>query len=168
MIIRKTISDDTGQISLDYIIGICIFIVSFFFLYNILNTLFLPFQSNTDEVKPMAERVSTVLVESIEGLVVSETNPNILDKTKVQQFASELNSTYDEKLTDLGLKTSNLNYGLNVSLRYFNNSLYPNASYPLLLGGPIPDDYVNLGQTIRMVYLLDDTQNLMLVIKVWL
>ncbi|VVB87811.1 Uncharacterised protein [uncultured archaeon] len=170
MSIIKKMQEDAGQVSLDYIVGITTFILAFVFLYNILSSLLLPFQFNSDEVKPLADRAAAILVESTDGLAASATSPNIIDKTKIVQLNTDLNSpsTYDDKRAELGLVNGNLKYNLNVSLRYFNNSLYPNSSNPLMLGGSIPDEKTNVGQTIRMVYLSQDSKQLMLQVKVWI
>lgn len=169
MVIRKT-ENDQGQISLDYIIGITIFIVAFLFMYNLLTSLLLPFQINAGEVVPMAERASTVLVESSSGLAISESNPNVIDKDKVVQLNSSLNnpSMYDTMLINLGLSTTNINYNINVSLRYINNTLYPDPAHPILKAGPTPDDFSNIGKITRIVYLSQDSQRLILDVKVWL
>jgi len=165
----KSFNDDKGQVSIDYIIGISIFIMTFFFLYNILTSLFLPFQSNSDEIKAIADRVGTVLVESSgsNGLAIGASSPNILDKTKVTQLNNNLNNSYDDRQDKLGLTTSVMKYNLNVSLRYLNNSLYPNSTNPLLLGGPARGDYTNVAQTIRLIYLEQDSKRLQLVVEVW-
>ena len=172
MIIRR-IENDFGQISLDYIIGITIFIFAFLFMYSLLTSLLLPFQINSGEVVPMAERASTVLVESSSGLALSESNPNVIDIEKVKQLNSDLNDTsmYDTKLMQLGLTTTNINYNINVSLRYINNTLYPNplsTSVPLLNAGATPDDFSNVGKITRVVYMSQDSQILILDVKVWL
>ncbi len=170
MIIRK---NETGQVSLDYIIGITIFIVAFLFMYNLLTGLLLPFQINAGEVVPMAERASTVLVESSSGLAISESNPNVIDMDKVKQLNSDLNnpSLYETKLIQLGLTTTNINYNINVSLRYINNTLYPNPAFPslpLLRAGATPDERANVGKITRVVYLSQGSQTLLLDVKVWL
>jgi hypothetical protein len=170
---KRNFTADSAQVSLDFIIGMSTFIVSIFFLYSILNGLFVPFQSTSDESKAMADRVCTVLVESpntTNGLAISALNPNILDKSSIVQLNNDLINTitHKNKLNNLGLMTSTLKYKMNVSLRYFNYSLYPNASSPLLLGGEISDEYTSTAQTIRFVYLPADSQRLMLLVKVWL
>jgi len=162
--------DNNGQVSLDYVIGASIFILSFFFLLSVLSNLFLPFQYNSDETKSMADRISTILVETSNGLAISDSSPNIVDKPKIIQLNNELNNnvTYESKRDQLGLLTSTLKYNINVSLRYFNNTPYPGSISPLLLAGAIPDDSDNLAQTVRIVYLPEDSNKLILVVKVWL
>ncbi len=171
--IVSSMQNERGQVSLDYIIGITLFIVAFLFVYNLLTSLLLPFQLNADEVKPMAERASTVLVESSSGLAISESNPNVIDIDKVKQLNSDLNDPlmYDTRLNDLGLSTTNINYNINVSLRYINNTLYPNPSFPslpLLRAGKTPDESSNVGKITRVVYLSQKSQILILDVKVWL
>ena len=162
--------DDKGQVSLDYVIGVSLFILSFFFLLSVLSNLFLPFQFNSGETKSMADRISTILVETSNGIAISDSSPNIVDKPKILQLNNDLNNnvTYESKRDKLGLLTSTLNYNINVSLRYFNNTLYPSSINPLLLAGAIPDDSSNLGQAVRIVYLSQDSNKLILVVKVWL
>lgn len=171
MLIKRTSFDDTGQMSIDYIIGITIFIFSFFFLYSILDTLFLPLQSNSDEVQPMAERASSILVESTK-LAIDSSSPNIIDENKVINFNSSLNGNYEEELSKIGLVTTNLKYNLNVSLRYFNDTQYPNSSNSLLNAGRITDDNIKVGQIVRFVCLSQDISQdctrLKLVVRVWL
>jgi len=171
--IVSSMQNERGQVSLDYIIGITLFIIAFLFVYNLLTSLLLPFQLNADEVKPMAERASTVLVESSSGLAISESNPNVIDMDKVIQLDSDLNdpSIYDTKLKELGLSTTNINYNINVSLRYINNTLYPdpsNSFRSLLKAGKTPDESSNVGKITRVVYLSQNSQILILDVKVWL
>jgi hypothetical protein len=172
---RKNLIAESAQVSLDFIIGMSTFIVAIFFIYSILNSLFIPFQSTSDESKAMADRVSTVLVESpntANGLANSASNPNILDKSNIVQLNNDLSDsnsiTYQDKTNNLGLNTSNVRYKLNVSLRYFNFSIYPNESSPLLLAGEISDEYASTAQTLRFVYISADSQRLILLVKVWL
>lgn len=171
--IKRYLKDDRGQISIDYIIGTSLFIVAFFFLYTVLAGLLLPFQLNSDEVKPMAERVSVALVESAgkNGLAIKDSDPNIIQKEKVLILNDSLNNidTYNQALIEYGLTTSDINYKMHVSLHYFNNTLYPRDSYSALLDtGPIPEDNSNVGMAERAVYLSPDSQILKLQVKVWL
>ena len=171
MVIKLNSFDNEGQMSIDYIIGITIFVLSFFFLYSILDSLFLPLQGNSDEVQPMAERASSILVESTK-LAIDSSSPNIIDENKVIDFNSSLNGNYEAELSKMGLVTTNINYSLNVSLRYFNDTLYPNSSNSLLNAGRITDDNTKIGQIVRFVCLSQDISQdctrLKLVVSVWL
>ncbi|MCX9083885.1 MAG: hypothetical protein OIN87_03685 [Candidatus Methanoperedens sp.] len=162
--------DIKGQMSLDYVIGVSIFILAFFFLLSVLSNLLLPFQFNSDETRSMADRISTVLVETSNGVAIGDTSPNIVDKDKIIQLNSDLNNnvTYESRRDQLGLLTSTLKYNINVSLLCLNNTLYPDPVNPILLGGAIPDGSSNMGQSVRIVYLPQDSKKLILVVKVWL
>lgn len=167
---RKGIDDCEGLISIDYIMGSSIFILSFFFLFNILTSMFIPFESTTDEVKAMSNRISTVLAESSTGIITRASSPNIIDPVKVSEFNASLNdpSKFDATMAQLGLYSDETNYKLNVSLNYLNGSIYMSGSNPMLLGGPPSDDYNNIAQTSRFVYLPSDSRMLILEVKVWL
>lgn len=167
---RKDFNECQGLISIDYIIGISIFILSFFFLFNILTSMFIPFDSTTDEVKAMSNRISTILVESPSGIITDAQDPNVIDTVKVSVLNESLNdpSKLDDILTQFGLYTEETQYKLNVSLNYLNGTLYTSGSRPVLLGGPLPDDYNNVALTSRIVYLSSNSKMLMLNVKVWL
>lgn len=167
---RKYLDDCEGLISIDYIMGISIFILSFFFLFNILSSMFIPFESTSDEVKAMSNRISTVLVESPAGIITDASNPNVIDTIKVSALNASLNepSSSDSLMTQLGLNTDELEYKLNISLNYINGSIYTSGSTPVLLGGPLPDEHNNVALTSRIVYLPSDSRMLLLNVKVWL
>ena len=167
---KKDINDCEGLISIDYIVGISTFILSVFFLFNILSSMFIPFESTSDEVKAISNRIGTILVESPGGLITNALSPNIIDPTKVSGFNESLNnpSEFETKMAELGLHSSETKYKLNVSLNYINGSVYMTGSNPMLLGGPPSDEYTNVAKTSRIVYLSSDSMMLLLEVKVWL
>lgn len=167
------IRDEKGQVSIDYIVGMSIFIIAFTYLFYILIGLFIPFQSTSDEVKAMSDRISNVLVEGSDatnGTAIDAGSPNIINKTSLVNLNISLNNQtlYNNKQDALGLNITNKKYDMNVSLRYPNGSLYPSNSNPLLLGGPAPDEYTNVGETVRVIYLQQDSKRLFLDVKVWI
>lgn len=167
---KNEINDCEGLISIDYIVGISIFILSFFFLFNILTSMFIPFESTSDEVKAMSNRIGTILAESPSGLITNGLSPNIIDPAKVSEFNSSLNDPleFDTMMAELGLHSSEVEYKLNVSLNYVNGSVYRVGSNPMLLGGPPSDEYTNVAKTSRIVYLPSDSKMLLLEVRVWL
>lgn len=167
---RKEINNCEGLISIDYIVGISIFIISIFFLFNILTSMFIPFESTSDELKAMSNRISTTLVESPSGLITNALSPNIIDPAKVSELNESLNNPlkFDVKTAELGLYSSETKYKLNISLNYINGDIYKAGSNPMLLGGQLPDEYTNVAKTSRIVYLPSDSRMLMLEVKVWL
>ncbi|WP_449288758.1 DUF7287 family protein [Methanomethylovorans hollandica] len=55
--------DNNGQITVDYLVGITIFLLSLVFVFQYTNGLFTPFESSSDEVTMIADRVATTVVE---------------------------------------------------------------------------------------------------------
>lgn len=167
---RNEINNCEGLVSIDYIVGISIFIISIFFLFNILASMFIPFESTSDEIKAMSNRISTTLVESSSGLITNALSPNIIDSAKVSELNESLNNPleYDAKMAELGLYAGEIKYKLNISLNYINGDIYTSGSNPMLLGGSVPDEYTNVAKTSRIVYLPSDSRMLMLEVKVWL
>ena len=148
-----------GQISLDFIAGVAIFMVTFIFLFQTLTSFFIPFQSNSDEIKSMADRVGMTLAETTSGLANDPTDSNIISVRRAELFNQRMNTTsgYNEVLEDLGLSSETTHYNLNVSLCNMSNSLYLNATGGVVLhNGPIPPCNVNIAQTVRIVYVKQD------------
>lgn len=163
-------SDTSGQISLDFIAGTVIFMVTFMFLFQTLTSLFVPFQSSSDEVKSMSDRVAKTLVESTAGLANSPTETNIISISKAQALDSDMDtaSGYSSVLEDMGLSSETRYYNLNVSLYDLDNTVYTNATGGVVLNnGPVPPQNTNVAQTIRVVYVEQDDEIAILYVKVW-
>ncbi|WP_340820206.1 hypothetical protein [Methanolobus sp. WCC4] len=136
--------DNKGQITIDYLISITIFLFAIAFVFNYTAGIFTPFQSNSDEVTLVADRTSLVLVEKIlsEG---DENVPNMVNSTKVDTFLTELDTNYENTITDLGMKGSYITYDLNVTLE--------NETGTINMAGKKMPSGVNIGQTKRVVLL---------------
>lgn len=134
--------DSKGQITIDYLIGITIFLFSVLFIFNYTSGIFTPFHSNSDELTLIADRTSTALVEKIlsEG---DETVPNLVDKGKVDTFFTELDANYEAYIDYLGLTGSYLRYDFNVTME--------NQTSVMNTAGEVIPDGVNVGQTRRIV-----------------
>nr|WP_321497161.1 hypothetical protein [uncultured Methanolobus sp.] len=154
--------DNNGQITIDYLIGIIIFLFAVLFIFNYTSGIFAPFHSNSDEITLIADRTSTALVEKIlsEG---DETVPNLLNKAKVETFFIELDTNYEPTVDHLGLTGSYLRYDFNVTLE--NNTALTNVA-----GKVIPPG-VNVGQTKRIVLIKNDatggTETAIMSFRVW-
>ncbi|WMW26205.1 hypothetical protein RE474_05700 [Methanolobus sediminis] len=139
------IMDEKGQITIDYLISVTIFLFAVAFVFNYTSGIFTPFNSNSDEVTLVADRVSTVLVEKIlsEG---DENVPNMVNKTKVETFFTELDDTnYESTVSDLGMTGSYISYNLNVTLE--------NETGIVAMAGKEMPSGVNIGQTKRIILL---------------
>lgn len=54
--------DESGQLTLDYLVGITIFLLALVFVFQYTTGLFTPFESSSDEVTMIADRVATTVV----------------------------------------------------------------------------------------------------------
>ncbi|TFH38723.1 MAG: hypothetical protein E4G94_11935, partial [ANME-2 cluster archaeon] len=118
------LKEDKGQISLDFIAGTVIFMVTFMFLFQTLTSLFVPFVSNSDEIKSMADRAAMTLAESTNGLADSPTENNIISVNRAIELNDQMSLDYNGVLEEYGLSSDNTLYNLNVSLRKTNGSIY--------------------------------------------
>lgn len=155
--------DEKGQITIDYLISITIFLFAVIFVFSFTSGIFTPFQSNSDEVTLIADRVSTTLIEKRLS-TGDESTPNLLSETKVDNFFTELGgSSYDELVDSLGMNGSYLRYDLNVTLENSTNVIDS-------AGKQIPTG-INVGQTRRIVLLKDEntgnTETLIMSFRVW-
>lgn len=163
-------NDTCGQISLDFISGVVIFMVTFLFLFQTLTSLFVPFQSSSDEVKSMSDRVAITLAESTSGLANSPTDNNIISLKRAEELNYRMNTTtrYNDLRKDLGLSSETILYNLNISLYDLDRSMYRNSSNNVVLNnGPVLPQNVNVAQTVRVVYVEQDDEFALLYVRVW-
>ncbi len=154
--------DNSGQMHIDYLIGIAIFLVSIIFVFSYTSGLFTPFQSNSDEVTLIADRVATNIVEQN----MSEGRPgatNLLNGTKVNEFFNYTNNNYEDTLDLAGMNGTYLRYDLNITLE--------DSTGVVRSAGKALPEQGNIGQTIRVVMLRDEnTGNIsqaILAVRVW-
>jgi hypothetical protein len=154
--------DNEGQITIDYLIGIIIFLFAILFIFNYTSGIFTPFHSNSDEITLIADRTSTALVEKIlsEG---DETVPNLVNKEKVGTFFTELDTNYESTIDNLGLTGSYLRYDFNVTME--------NQTTVMNTAGKVIPPGINVGQTRRIVLIKNDdnggTEMAMMSFRVW-
>jgi hypothetical protein len=157
-----------AQISLDFISGIVIFSIAFLFLIQSITGLFTPFQSESEDVHFLANRVAAFLVEDPRALAVSSQNPGLISLEKAKELNSSLSNSYENKIKELGLVTANRNYDLYLELRFLNDSLYRDASSQAVLqaGRALPD-LSTAAQVKRLVLASESNKILILSVKVW-
>jgi hypothetical protein len=156
--------DDHGQMHIDYLIGIAIFLTSIIFVFSYTAGLFTPFQSNSDEVTLIADRIATNLIEQNMSAESIRT-PNMLSSTKVDDF---FNSGDYESIIDYhGMNSSYLRYELNVTLENIDTGP---MSLNYSTGKALPV-YGNVGQTKRIVIVQNETTGSetlgILAVRVW-
>ncbi|UGV39956.1 hypothetical protein J7W08_07445 [Methanococcoides orientis] len=161
---RKLRGNDEGQVTIDYLIGITIFIVALFFIFQYSAGLFTPFQSNSDEVTLVADRVATSITE-MEMSAGDIRTPNLIDSDKTDDYFDTKLSTsgYYTEIDKLGLRGEYHRYDLNVTLE--------NSTQMLKMAGePLPLSN-NIGQTKRVVLIEDTitgkTETAILSVRVW-
>lgn len=168
---RKNPFNDTyGQISLDFISGTVIFLVTFLFLFQTLTSLFVPFQSSSDEVKSTSNRVAMTLAESTSGLANSPTDNNIISLKRAEElnYRMSTDTLYNDLREDIGISSETILYNLNVSLYDLDKSLYRDSSNNIVLNsGPVLPEDVNVAQTVRVVYVEQDDKFALLYVRVW-
>lgn len=163
---KKYNLNDKGQVTVDYLISITIFVFTIFFVFQYLSGLFTPFESNSDEVTLIADRVSTQVVEAImsEGDVATS---NFVTSTKVDAFFAQLNGSYDDTRAFLGLMGTYIEHDVNITIEKNINgsSVLVNSS------GQILPSIGNVGQTKRIILFMNDTtgitDNRILSVRVW-
>ncbi|WP_052721396.1 hypothetical protein [Methanococcoides methylutens] len=177
---RKLRGNDEGQVTIDYLMGITIFIVALFFIFQYSAGLFTPFQSNSDEVTLVADRVATSITE-MEMNAGDIRTPNLIDENKAGDYFKDLStpSGYDDIVQDFGLRGDYHRYDLNVTLEnktIMNNieivtlSSTSNGEVTAMAGNPLPLSG-NIGQTKRIVLIEDsitgETETAILSVRVW-
>lgn len=155
MMTYRSIKDNTlkkdpeGQVTIDYLAAITIFIFVIFFVFNYTSGLFTPFHSESDEVTLIADRVSVTITEK-EMSSGDMTTTNLINSENAETFFSLLNNSYDTTLSSLGLNGEYSSYDLNVTIE--------NSSSAIYMGGKTLPSAGNIGQTKRTV-LLEDLEN---------
>ena len=160
---KKYKINEKGQMTIDYLISITIFLFAIVFIFQYISGLFTPFESNSDEVTLIADRVSTLVVENImtAGDVAV---PNLIVSTKVDGFFTSLNGSYENTRSILGLDGTYVEYDVNVTLENKSAGIINSAGAVLPSSG-------NIGQTKRIVLSMDAdtgvTENRILSVRVW-
>jgi hypothetical protein len=165
--------DTDAQMSIDFVIGVGIFLMAFIFVLIAIPGLFTPFQSNSDELTMTADRVATTLTENVlpETAPTGELLPGIVDISKYDDLKGVLSGSGSlAKRDSLGLKTGDRTYNLEVDILYENGTKL-SAPDNLQTGGQ------NIGQSRRFVYVRDPNsansidvypgQKALLVVRVW-
>lgn len=160
---KKYKTNDKGQVTIDYLISITIFLFAIFFVFQYISGLFTPFESNSDEVTLLADRVSTLVVENIMS-AGDVAVPNLVTSTETDAFFIQLNTYYEDTRTSLGLNGTYVDYDVNVTLENKTSGIIKSA-------GAVLPSIGNVGQTKRIVLFMNAetgvTENRIVSIRVW-
>lgn len=139
--------DTSGQMSIDFLAGVAIFTLAFIYIFTFIPSMFTPFQSNSDEMTMVADRVSTVLVNDVllvESPDYNANRPNVIDAKKLES----IDFTTQTGLKKLGLDGDRL-YNVHVTL-VIDKPTDP-TKYRVDFGAKYPEGAVNIGQSKRIV-----------------
>ena len=165
---RFMLKDERGQLSIDFLVGISLFILALLFMAHFIPGMFVPFQSETIDLSSVAYRTSVILVEDPGwwdnetgadygegwqkdnhlanvrrvGLAIDKEHPNVLKMSKITGFNTQID---DANLTDkLGLYRNiggnPIDYGYNITIVNASNTI-------LAARGEIPPEY---GDVVKM------------------
>jgi uncharacterized protein (UPF0333 family) len=137
--------DNSGQVSIDFLIGVTIFLLAFIFLISAIPSMFTPFQSNSDELTMMADRVAATMTENV--LVYNLDQPSIIDLKKFDNYKSNVNSLY----TTIGLDSAK--YHIEVDLEHVASGQDAISTLNSLTDGSPGNQ--NVGQSRRYVLMMD-------------
>jgi hypothetical protein len=145
--VKQKKESNSAQVSLDFLVGISIFLFTFMFVAQFIPNMFIPFESESEVTTLLADAASTRLVENY--LVIDPSEPNVISKTQINEFL-------DNELDDANITATKNMLGLNISGSSYQRLYSLNASITYLNGtektnGDTLDSYVPIGQTSRVV-----------------
>ena len=167
---RFMLKDERGQLSIDFLVGISLFILALVFMAHFIPGMFVPFQSETIDLNSVAYRTSVILVEdpgwyngtiqgedwendianvSRIGLAIDKEHPNMLNMSKLDVF-KDYAQIDDATLTDkLGLYRNiggnPIDYGYNIRIENLSGT-------NIATRGEIPPEYGDVVKMKRMVW----------------
>jgi len=166
------LKDERGQLSIDFLVGISLFILALLFMAHFIPGMFVPFQSETIDLSSVAYRTSVILVEdpgwwnktgagsgtdwdtkehigsvSRVGLAIDKEHPNVL--SKIEGFKTCTDTNLSDKLGLYRMIGGNkIYYGYNITI--------VNASGNILAAkGEIPPKYGDVVKMKRIVSVRD-------------
>ncbi len=140
---------DCAQITIDYIAGIGIFLLSVVFVFQFMYSLFIPFESGSDKATLAADRAGTVLVERLLH-ATGTVSMNVIDERKLSDFYIKLNNNETDVLKEIGLFSNQTVFDLNVSVVDLTSNSQINS-------GPALPENTDIGQTKRVVLIVNST-----------
>ncbi|MDD5474608.1 MAG: hypothetical protein PHU34_10770 [Candidatus Methanoperedens sp.] len=141
---------DCAQITIDYIAGIGIFLLSVVFVFQFMYSLFIPFESGSDKAALAADRAGTVLVERMLH-ATGTVSMNVIDERKLSDFYIKLNNNETDVLKETGLFSNQTVFDLNVSVVNLTSNIIINQS------GPALPENTDIVQTKRVVLIVNST-----------
>ena len=177
----QIIKDERGQMSIDFLAGMSLFMLALLFLTQLIPGMFLPFQTETIDLNSVAYRTSVILVEdpgcwdngtdwenqNVEnvsriGLAIDKEHPNILKKSKLDAFKNDVEISDVQLARKLGLYrhigNSDIYYGYNITIADLNDN-------PIAARGALVPDYGDVSSMKRIVNVHTGTEMIIAELK---
>jgi hypothetical protein len=148
------VKEEQAQITIDYIAGLSIFLLTVAFVFQFMYGLFTPFQSHSDEITLASSRASTILVDRF--LVADGSGAlSVVDQNKLEYFNNtKLNksnqTSYRNTLGELGLNSSEIIFDMNMSVTALDGST-------MYQSGPGLPENLDVGLTRRLVLIVNSS-----------
>ncbi|MGB7533297.1 MAG: hypothetical protein WA977_10060 [Halobacteriota archaeon] len=139
------LKDERGQMSIDFLAGLSLFMLALLFLAQFIPGMFVPFQSETIDLSSVSYRTSVILVEdpgwwdngtcnntdwenhndsvSRVGLAFDKDSPNMLDMSKINAFNDGTLDLTDKLGLYRNINGNRLNYSYNITLWRLNETI---------------------------------------------
>ncbi len=116
---RARLPDNQGQLNIDYLAGIGIFLLTILFIFQSTYNLFIPYTTPSDEVGPMAEKTADAILKHLSEKKTTG-GINVVKETNLTKFLGELGSgtgtEYQRWREKLGLVGDVYSYNFNVRI----------------------------------------------------
>lgn len=160
-------TDDSGNMSIDFLVGFTIFMITFIWVATMVPGLFIGIQSHTIDYDAVAYRTGVILVEDPGavgslatgnlpwefqndkrdvarfGLAISKDTPNILDENKVNRFFCSTAFSYPEDYQKRVI-FGDYPYRFNISLRAVGEDTIRSV------GDVVPDNYGYIRRDVKI------------------
>lgn len=180
MVKIRMIRSGEGQMTLDFLFGLVIFLLAVLYLVSAIPGIFLPYQNNAVDLSSVVYRTSALLVEdpgyfvspdntaygtqwerqstgylARVGLASDKSEPNVISEDKLLALGQLPYTTSRDKL---GLNNS-VSYDYNLTMTWINNSTGPSPVYTETINGITPNSE-NV-ETIQRSVLVDEGKRLL-------
>lgn len=191
---KRMLKNNDGQTSLDFLIGITLFLLVFIFVFAFIPKMFTPFQTDSDELTMAADRAAGALVESklVDtglGVYKGAATPSIINSQSyddLQKYLDEGSIDHSEIIE----KQTKIDLGLEYKKSFGTSAVTPSDQYyklQIVLTTPGPGNTLvdkvispdgdpagsNVGQSKRFVYVHDSSTpagtytEAILIVRVW-
>ncbi|MFP3910112.1 MAG: hypothetical protein ACLFVI_01630 [Archaeoglobaceae archaeon] len=142
--------DDKGQVSVDYIVGLALFLFGVFAIFYLSTSIVSPISEKSNEKQLIAESLSDFLLINL-----SAGESNTVNLTSTEDLLSK---SYDNFTQEAGF--SGMDYQVNVTVETVNGVRIGNV------GNSVPD-YSDLGYSKRFVVCNELNEPMVMEVYVW-